>query len=429
MNAQFLSKGNWPNTRLKFLGRFKGGAGFPHEEQGRTEGELPFFKVKSLGYPDSDGVIRATEDYVSHDTAYRLGAFVFPKGSVVFAKVGAALLLNRFFVLGQPSCIDNNMMGFIVDERKASLPFVLRALSRFDFARLVNPGPVPSLNESQVSNEGLLLPSLSEQRRIARYLDEEITKVDRLMTLRLRQMELLREQRSAIIQAAVTRGLNRNASLRDSGTPWIGDMPDAWQLLPLRAVLTERGEYNAPLKTTNFLSVVKDVGVVPYDERQASGNKKSDEMEKYKIIHQGDIVANRMNLIFGSVGLSAHFGCSSTEYYVLRARNASVDTRFYGYIFGSRGFQRSLFGIGRGILAHRMRIYYEDLKKVLLPVPPLHEQQKIVRFIEQERIKFNTLHTYYARQLELLTEYRIALIHECVTGQRALPYTMTSETR
>src|SRR5213075_2759382 len=169
------------------------------------------------------------------------------------------------------------------------------------------------------------------------------------------------------------RGLNPNAALHDSGVAWIGLMPHDWQLLPLRAVLTERGEFNAGLRTTNFLSVLKDVGVVPYEEREASGNKKSDDMTRYKIIHPGDIVANRMNLIFGSVGLSSHFGCSSTEYYVLRARNASVDTRFYGLIFQSKAFQRSLVGIGSGILAHRMRIYYEALKTVLLPVPPFAE--------------------------------------------------------
>jgi len=151
-------------------------------------------------------------------------------------------------------------------------------------------------------------------------------------------------------------------------------------------------------------------------------------MEKYKIIHPGDIVANRMNLIFGSVGLSAHFGCSSTEYYVLRARNSLVDTRFYGLIFQSKAFQRSLVGIGSGILAHRMRIYYEALKTVLLPVPSFSEQQDIVRHVEKESERWEALRRSYERQLDLLTEYRAALIHECVTGQRAVPVFAESET-
>lgn len=263
-------------------------------------------------------------------------------------------------------------------------------------------------------------PSAADERLIAGYLDEATGRVDRLVALRLRQMELLQEQRAARIQKAVTRGLSANAPLKDSGVPWIGRMPRDWQLLPLRAVLTERGEFNTDLRTNKFLSVLKDVGVVPYEERESSGNKKSDEMEKYKIIHPGDIVANRMNLIFGSVGRSAHYGCSSTEYYVLRGRNDSVDTRFFGLIFQSKGFQRSLVGIGSGILAHRMRIYYEELKKVLLPAPPIQQQHEVVEFVEHENARFDRLHSTYARQLELLTEYRAALIHECVTGQRRL---------
>lgn len=128
-----------------------------------------------------------------------------------------------------------------------------------------------------------------------------------------------------------------------------------------------------------------------------------------------------MNLIFGSVGLSAYFGCSSTEYYVLLGCNKSVDTRFYGLIFKSKGFQRSLVDIGSGILFHKMRIYYEDFKKVLLPVPPIEQQQQIVNFVEQESMRFDHLHTAYTRQLILLAEYRAALIHECVTGRRSVP--------
>jgi type I restriction enzyme S subunit len=284
---------------------------------------------------------------------------------------------------------------------------------------------MPRANPDDVLNLRLCVPKATEQRDIADYLDEQIIKLDRLMNMRRRQMGLLKEQRASLIQQAVTHGLNHDAPMKDSGLPWLGNLPKTWQLLPLRAVLTERGEYNAPLKTTNFLSVVKDVGVIPYEERESSGNRKSDEMEKYKIIHPGDIVANRMNLIIGSVGRSSYFGCTSIEYYVLRERTPSVDTRFYGYIFQSKGFQRSLVGIGTGILAHRMRIHYEDLKKVLVPVPSLDEQREIVNFIEQENVKFDILQAAYSRQLALLAEYRAALIHECVTGQRRISEDLT----
>ena len=279
---------------------------------------------------------------------------------------------------------------------------------------------IASFSFDKWRNVVLPLPPEKDQKRIIAYLDEATIRIDRLIDLRRRQIELLREQQASLIQEAVTGGVDRRKALKDSGVAWIGQMPRDWRLLPLRAVLMERGEFNTNLQTTNFLSVIKDIGVVPYEEREASGNKKSDEMEKYKIVYPGDIVANRMNLIFGSVGLSAYFGCSSTEYYVLRARNLSVDTRFYGLIFQSKAFQQSLVGIGTGILAHRMRIYYEALKTILLPVPPLEQQQEIVAYVGSENRRFDALHQAYERQLELLAEYRAALIHECVTGQRTV---------
>jgi type I restriction enzyme S subunit len=384
----------------------------------RSNWEMQYLDISAV---DSDGNVAALENYTFANAPSRARRRVRP-GDTVISTVRTYLKAIAHFDQPPENLIASTGFAVLSPSRDVDSRFLWRAVQSHGFVSgvVANSEGVgyPAIAPSRLENLPISFPAIAAQRRIAAYLDEATGKVDRLVALRRRQMELLQEQRAALIQQAVTRGLNPRASFKDSGVPWIGQMPRDWQLLPLRAVLTERGEFNTDLRTTNFLSVLKDVGVVPYEEREASGNKKSDEMEKYKIIHPGDIVANRMNLIFGSVGLSAHFGCSSTEYYVLRARNDSVDTRFYGLIFQSKAFQRSLVGIGSGILAHRMRIYYEALKTVLLPVPSFSEQQKIVAHVEKENERCDALHRSYERQLALLAEYRAALIHECVTGQR-----------
>lgn len=405
---------NWRLRPLKHELRFNVGWTPPTGNAESFEGENLW---ATIGDMDSK-TITDTQSRISEDAVKSNGIKICPVGSLLYsfklsvgkvAFVGAELYTNEAIASFHPS-------------QKADLHFFYYALPDYLWRYSEeNIYGAKLLNQERIKNARLAIPPTDEQRRIAEYLDEQTTKIDRLMEMRRRQMDLLKEQRAALIQLAVTRGLNPNVPMKDSGLPWIGQMPRDWQLLPLRAVLSERGEFNTNLRTTDFLSVIKDVGVVPYDERVATGNRKSEEMEKYKIIHPGDIVANRMNLIFGSVGLSAHFGCSSTEYYVLRGRNSSVDTRFYGLIFQSKGFQRSLVGIGSGILAHRMRIYYEALKAVLLPVPSIQQQQEIVEYVEKENAQFDQLHAAYARQLEVLTEYRASLIHECVTGQRSIP--------
>lgn len=195
---------HWEVKRLKFLGFFKGGAGFPHEDQGKEDGEIPFIKVKALGEADREGIVRKSDDYVSKETAARLSAFVFPAHSVVFAKVGAALLLNRFRALGQPTCIDNNMMGFISDYRKIQWPFLLHSLSLLNFAKLVNPGPVPSLNESQISNQQIPVPPLAEQQQILAHIERETAKLDAIHQRYKRQLALLAEYRASLIHESVT---------------------------------------------------------------------------------------------------------------------------------------------------------------------------------------------------------------------------------
>ncbi len=115
---------------------------------------------------------------------------------------------------------------------------------------------------------------------------------------------------------------------------------------------------------------MKDVGVIPYEEKGNVGNKKSEDITRYKIVRPNDIVVNCMNVIIGSVGLSRYTGCLSPVYYVLRRRSEQNDPRYLNLVFQTKPFQQSLVRIGNGILAHRMRIPMELLKCELLPLPP-----------------------------------------------------------
>jgi type I restriction enzyme, S subunit len=119
---------NWRAVPIKHVGRLKGGAGFPHDDQG-VEGEiLDFHKVNALSRADAHGYLVPSDNTISPDTANRLGAFVFPPETIVFAKVGAALLLARIRIIRNDSCIDNNMMGLIVHQDSFDVSFVRYAM-------------------------------------------------------------------------------------------------------------------------------------------------------------------------------------------------------------------------------------------------------------------------------------------------------------
>ena len=194
---------HWSVCRLKHLGDFAAGAGFPHEDQGVEGEELSFHKVNALGQADSEGYLLPSENTVSIDTARRLRAFVFPPNSIVFAKIGAAMLLGRFRMLRHSSCLDNNMMGFVTDPQNDA-GFVLKLMSQVQFDLIANPGTVPSLNEGQIANVVVAVPERLEQMEIAKYLVAFSGKLARLEAEAEAAITLLQERRSALISAAVT---------------------------------------------------------------------------------------------------------------------------------------------------------------------------------------------------------------------------------
>ena len=194
---------HWKVIKLGLISTFKGGAGFPIDYQGQTENEIPFFKVGDIVNSDESGVMRQANHTITRESAKTLRAFIFPSDTIVFAKVGAALLLKRFRELGQSSCIDNNMMGMTAG-KKVSADFLLYVLPLLDFTLIVSPGAVPSMNEGQISGQRIALPPLEEQTVIIEYLNAETTKFDILTTEANRAIALLQERRSALISAAVT---------------------------------------------------------------------------------------------------------------------------------------------------------------------------------------------------------------------------------
>lgn len=199
---------HWQIKRLRFLGNVKSGCGFPQSKQGCPDGELPFYKVKHLGNNGASLALEAPSDFISMETALELGAFVFPPQSVVFAKIGAALMLNRFRLLERDSCIDNNMMGFTPFTREVTSEYAAHLLSRFQMRSLANPGAVPSLNVRALRDTFFPVPDPSEQQDILKYVGKTTASINDAAVECSKTIGLLQERRAALISAAVTGRLN-----------------------------------------------------------------------------------------------------------------------------------------------------------------------------------------------------------------------------
>ena len=174
-------KGEWRAVTAGDVGAFRGGNGFPLWAQGRNEGDYPFFKVSDMNHMGNETFLIYVNHRISDAIRKRIGATVFPAGSIVFAKVGAAVFLERKKILAQASCIDNNMSAFTLDSGLADISYTHFLLLKEKLGDLVATTALPSLNGKVLREIAFSLPPLNEQRAIAAVLsdlDAEIAALD-----------------------------------------------------------------------------------------------------------------------------------------------------------------------------------------------------------------------------------------------------------
>lgn len=213
--------------------------------------------------------------------------------------------------------------------------------------------------------------------------------------------------------------------MKDSGIEWLGQVPECWELRRLQYILRERNEKNIPVKTSEILSLTASQGVIPHAEKEGGGNKPKEDLSAYKLAYPDDIVMNSMNVLSGAVGLSKYYGCVSPVYYMLYSDDENIDIRFYNYMFKTKAFQRSLMGLGNGILIKesdngtlntiRMRIPMEKLSKLNFVVPSIVEQRKIVDFLDGKIPEMDAIISKTKESIEQYKKYKQAVITDVVT--------------
>jgi type I restriction enzyme S subunit len=412
----------WQSMSLKRVATTGAGSGFPPADQGNYDEEIPFLKVNSLSRGDSDGVLRWWDYTVSEETAARLNARVFRAGSLVIAKIGAALLLSRVRILDRPSCIDNNMMA--IQAREGTDPrFLYFAVSTIKFDWLVNPGAVPSTSEGAVGRFELAFPSIDEQRQIAKYLDRETGQIDELITKQEQLVATLTERRQAVITQAVTRGLDPATELKASGVDWWDDIPNHWSLPQVkhhfRVTLGKMLDAKRPAQRGDTL--------LPY-VRAGNIHEESLSLDELNEMPFSPTEVNSLSLIRGdllvveggAVGVNQylHGGLPGISFQktVNRVRAVGpVSTRFLGYVLDVLRYRGIIDMLcNKSTIAH---FTAEKLEQISFPCPPALEQQAIVLFLNSECAAIETLSSKAIDVIALLRERRQALISAAVTGK------------
>ena len=202
--------------------------------------------------------------------------------------------------------------------------------------------------------------------------------------------------------------------MKNSGIEWIGRIPLTWYLNRLQFSLLEKNVKNNPIQTSQVLSLVKDRGVMLYEEKGNQGNKSKEDVSEYKLAYPNTLIVNSMNILIGSVGISNYFGCVSPVYYVFEETD-KADIRFINYIFNTREFQKELRKYANGILEIRLRVATDDIFKRKVALPCKNEQNRIANFLDAKCSEIDALMADIQAQIETLEQYKRSVITEAVT--------------
>ena len=265
---------------------------------------------------------------------------------------------------------------------------------------------------SELKNLQIPYPPQVEQEKIARFIESKTLNIDTYVAERERELQLLNELKESEIANIVTRGLNPNVKLKDSGIPWIGMIPEHWGLRRIKYILTELKE-KSELGTETPLSLSKEEGIIPFSEKK----NRTMESASYvggKLVHKGEIVFNRFKARLFAI--SNYDGIVSSDYAVYKC-NDSACPEYLVTLFGTdmyrEAFNRKASGIGDGF----SRLYTDDLFAMYAIFPPLDEQREIFSYIRKRSVQINELISELQSEIELLKEYKQKLISDCVTGQ------------
>jgi type I restriction enzyme S subunit len=271
---------------------------------------------------------------------------------------------------------------------------------------------------THLSQMRVVIPSLFQQRRIGEYLDEETARLDGLVAAKSRVLALLAEKRRALVTRAVTRGLDPQVPLRNSGIPWLGEIPANWKTRRAAWLFRERDERGEP--DLPLLEVSINSGVILREFSDDRIESTASDFNTYKVARKGDIVFNKMRMWQGAVGVAPEDGLVSPDYTVA-APSLDLSSDYAGQLFRTEQFSAECARRSHGIVWDRLRLYWEGFRDIALPLPPQPEQLAILSHIRKETGKLDALRAATERMIALLKERRAALIAAAVTGQIAVP--------
>lgn len=411
---------HWQSKRLKFLGEIVLGLTYsPEDITTDTENSTLILRSSNV----QNGKL-AFDDNVFVTKNIPKKMITTENDILICSRNGSRALIGKCALI-EGHALNQAFGAFMTVYRSPYRKFIYYMLNSEIFKSQLGTFLTSTINQltTQVlGNFEISLPPDDEQKAINSFLDRELGKIDALIDKQQLLLDKLAEQRSAVITQAVTKGLNPNAEMKDSGVAWLGDVPSHWQVTPFKLMMDSLIDYRGktPEKTSDgvFLITARNIkkGVIDYTLSQEFISEDSyDEVMRRGLPKLGHVLMTT-EAPLGEVAQIDRIDVALAQR-VLKfdGKKEKLDNSFLKNFILSKAFQTSLYKFATGSTA--LGIKSERLTYLKLLIPPMDEQIQIVEFIDQETQKIDQMTETVNRAIERLKEYRSTLITQAVTGK------------
>ena len=413
---------HWQLRRLKHMARFSGGGTPARDNPEFWSGDIPWVSPKDM----KSELITGAEECITAAGLSGSSSSMVPAERVLMV-VRSGILKHTIPVAinSVPVALNQDMKAIWLDTDYLSSPFFMRWVQGLndDLLKvwLKQGATVESIEQDYLSDTLIPVPSVSEREQIVQRLDRETARIDALIEKKTRFIELLREKRQALITHAVTKGLDPTVKMKDSGVEWLGEVPEHWEMVPLKyvtpsltvGIVVNPSDYVADEGLPFLYGGDIGEGVIFAESARRISPEHSQRNAKTRL-NAGDLVTVRV----GAPGVTAVVppeceggNCAS----VMLIRRGEFNSDWLCYTMNSRVVRYQVEVVQYGAAQEQFNISHAV--DFLIPVPPVEEQSQIASVLNQEGRRVDALLSKTECSIELLKERRSALITAAVTGQ------------
>ena len=306
-------------------------------------------------------------------------------------------------------------MAAIIPNPNVSISWLKYAITSLNLGESVDKATIPHIYFSVYGNSFIWDISKEMQQAIADILDRKCTQIDTLIANQQQQIEKLKAYKQSVITETVTKGLDPDVAMKDSGVEWIGEIPEHWKTIRIKQLLRERKERSTDGKEEP-LSMSQKVGLVPTKMLDMIPNMASSFVGA-KLTYVDDLVFNKLKAHLGVFSVSRYDGLVSPDYAVYYSTGIA-NLKYLEYLFKTPQCISEFRKRSTGIAAGLTRLYTDGLFAIECPHPSLDEQQQIADYLDQKCEQIDRLIAIKQQKIEKLQQYKKSVIYEYVTGKR-----------